>query len=168
MKKDQRGFTLIEVTVYLGLFAILIGGAVITAYNVIESSGRNQTRAILQEEGDFLTAKINYVLSGAQSVSSPSAPPSCASPTQSSNLSVLKYDGSSYVVSLDASEQMLLQKGADIFILNNANVKVKDLIFTHSLCSSGEGVKAGFTLNANTPNGFLMSQDFFTTVYLRK
>src|SRR5262245_42467784 len=82
----QPGFTLIEVLVYLALFTILVGGAVLAAYNVIESNGRNQTLAVLQQESNFLTGKINWALTGISDVGSP------ANNSTSGKLSVTKSD----------------------------------------------------------------------------
>ena len=55
----MKGFTLIETIVYLALFSILMGGAIVAAFNIFESAGRQQTHTMLQEEGNFLIAKIN-------------------------------------------------------------------------------------------------------------
>ena len=57
--KSGAGFTLIEVLVYLALFGLIMSGAVVSAYQMFEASGRNQTRAMIQEEGDFIVAKID-------------------------------------------------------------------------------------------------------------
>ena len=54
----RAGFTLIETVVYLGLFAILFSGGIAADYNVLETSGKNQSKAMIQEEGDFLIAKM--------------------------------------------------------------------------------------------------------------
>jgi type II secretory pathway pseudopilin PulG len=169
-RKSAGGFTLIEVIVYLALFAIMFGGAMTVAYNVIESSGRNQTRALLQEEGDFLIAKINWTLSGAQTVVLPNP----GSP--SSVLTVNKFDGTSVTVNLNGQTVQLVNS-IDTYQLNNSSALVQvvpspSLVFTHT-SSSGDGVNpekvdAKFTLTANTPTGAVMTQDFFTTVYLRK
>ena len=50
----MRGFTLIETIVYLGLFAIVMTGLVATSYGYFGNIGRNETKAILQEEKDFI------------------------------------------------------------------------------------------------------------------
>lgn len=165
----KSGFTLIEVVVYLALFAIMFGGAVAVAYNVIESSGRNQTKAIVQEEGDFLVAKINWALSGV----SPTGIISPSTTTPSSTLQVTKYDGTSVVISLNGSN-MQIQAPTTPYILNTSSyqLKVTNLVFTHT-AGSGDGVNpekadAKFTLTSLTPNGAQISEDFATTAYLRK
>ncbi len=64
-RKSDKGFTLLETMIYIGLFAILISGVVVGAYNLLEGSDRNITAARIQEEGTFLNRKINWALSGA-------------------------------------------------------------------------------------------------------
>jgi len=159
--KSGSGFTLIEVVVYLCLFAILMGGMVTAAYSVFESSDHNQAKIMVQEEGNFLVAKIDWALSGGKAAYSP----------QPRILSVDKYDGSNVVITLDncsgdITSNIFLKKGTDCFQLNNSNVQVSNLVFTHN--SNPENVEAVFTLSTRTLNGTTISQDFFTTKFLRR
>ncbi len=59
---NKRGITLIETLIYIALFALLIGGGVSSAYTLIESSDKIGVRAMMEEEGNFLLAKIAWVL----------------------------------------------------------------------------------------------------------
>jgi prepilin-type N-terminal cleavage/methylation domain-containing protein len=65
----NRGFTLMETMIYIALFGILMSGAVVGTYNLLEGSDRNITAARVQEEGTFLNRKINWALSGATAAS---------------------------------------------------------------------------------------------------
>jgi hypothetical protein len=56
------GFTLIEVILYLGLFALLITGAITAAFAIQDGSESNKTRVVLQAEGAFLLAKVHYAI----------------------------------------------------------------------------------------------------------
>jgi len=171
MKKD-RGFTLIETLVYLALFGILFSGVIVCAYSVLESSARNQTKAMAQAEGDFLVAKINWTIKNAKEVISPVD----AVPNQT--LTVRKFDNSYSTVKpsgLDCAIvpcDMLLLEGTDASVLNNSDVKISQMSFIHFNDMSGklnqESVQADFTLRANTADGKVFSQTFSTTVYLRK
>jgi len=66
----NRGFTLIETIIYIALFAILMSGAVVAAYNLFEGSDRNESAILIQEEGTFLNRKINWALAGASAAQS--------------------------------------------------------------------------------------------------
>jgi type II secretory pathway pseudopilin PulG len=173
-RKSGAGFTLIETMVYLSLFSILMGGVVVSAYNIFESTGRSQTRAMMQEEGDFIVGKIDWALSGIQTVNAPMTPSSAGMCTESNTLSVTKWDGTigTVIVNLSGGSVMLARLGnlANSTELNNSNTTVTNLAFKH--CGVGannpESVEASFTLSARTPNGILMSRDFFTNDYIRK
>lgn len=65
---NKRGVTLIETLIYIALFALLIGGGVSSAYVLIESSDRIGVHAMLEEEGNFLLAKINWALDAGMAV----------------------------------------------------------------------------------------------------
>ncbi len=151
----QHGFTLIETLVYLALFALIIGGLVVAAYMLFETSDRNQTKAMMQEEENFLLGKINWTLSGASSVSVPVA----------HSLLVTKYDGT--IVTITASDGTMKLNGTP---LNNSNVTVSNLVFirTYAGGTNPESIEAGFTASARTPTGIIISEIASTTRYLRK
>lgn len=65
----NRGFTLMETLIYIALFSILMSGAMIAAYNLLEGGGRNKLAIGTQEEGTFIDRKINWALTGASTVS---------------------------------------------------------------------------------------------------
>ena len=157
-KKNSKGFTLIETLVYLGLFSIIMVGVIAASFAIFESNGRSQTKSLLQEEGNFLLAKINYALSSAKSVS-----------VSATNLDITKSDLSHSIFSLPGT---ILQLGG--VNLNNSNVSVgltppSTAIFTHSgVGTPVESVTTSFTLTTKTPNGQTYKQNFQTTKYLRK
>jgi Tfp pilus assembly protein FimT len=157
----KNAFTLIEVLVYLGLFAILMGGMVTVAFSVFESSNRDQTKIMIQEEGDFLVAKINHALSEAKNVN-----------VIGQELSVGRWDDSMVLVNLSGTDLNISEGGNPQVTLNNSNVeispnvKVSPEIFTYS--SDPENIQVNFTVSAKTPNGTIVYQDFFMVKYLRK
>ncbi len=67
MRKNssQNGFTLIEVLVYLALFSILMSGAIVGAYQLLQGGAHDRSLAFTQSEGTFITRKLNWALSGA-------------------------------------------------------------------------------------------------------
>lgn len=165
----KSGFTLIETLVYLALFSVLFGGMAAAAYSMFEAAQRSQTEALLLEEGNFLVAKINQAMSGAKIVQSP--PPADATSTQSAILSVVKYDGQSVTMRLNESDAPPGPE-SDTYTLNNSSIQARDLMFTRTTDSASgnyqENVTADFTLAAKTAGGREISEDFSTTVYLRK
>lgn len=169
---NTRGFTLIETLVYLGLYAILMTGALVAMYSLFESSNRNLVKAMVQEEGSFLTGKIDWVLTGVQTINLPVVPPS---PTSGPTLSVTKYDtsiGNPIVIGLSGHDLTISKAGGPATALNNSNVSLGNLVFTHT-AASGDGINpeslsASFTLFSTTSDGLPFSQNFSTIKYLRK
>lgn len=165
----SRGFTLIEAIVYLALFTILMGGGVAAAFNLFEAASRGDTRTMLQEETDFLIAKVNWTMSGAQAVTAPSTGATGGA------LTVVKWDtsvGNPIVIARNGTNLVMTKAGGSEIILNNTNVQITDLSFTH-VAASGDGVDPEsvtgvITLSARTPSGAVLYRQATTTVYLRK
>jgi len=163
-----RGFTLIEAIVYLALFSILMGGGVVAAYNLFEAATHGGTRVMLQEESDFLMAKVEWTLSGAQAVTAPTAGATGGA------LTVVKWNppaGNPLQIAKNGNDLTLSQGGATAVILNNTNVSIANISFNH-IKGSGDGinpeaVETVLTLTARTANGFMLSRTATSTVYLR-
>jgi prepilin-type N-terminal cleavage/methylation domain-containing protein len=67
-RNASRGFTLLETLIYIALFSILMSGAMVASYNLLEGGGRNEKAIGIQEEGTFINRKINWALTGASVV----------------------------------------------------------------------------------------------------
>jgi len=161
-----RGFTLIETLIYIALYAIIMGGAIVAVYAIFESAGRNQGKAMLQEEGMFLAGKLSWALSGVKTINIP------ALGATSSELSVTKYNDTTVTITVSATGTMMIQNEGTLLPLNNTNTEVGGLLFVHTGTSSAgmvpEGIRASFALSLRTPNGMIITQDFSATRYLRK
>lgn len=65
----QKGFTLIEVLIYITLFGMLMSGAMVAAYQLLQG-GETQQAAIMAElEGTFVSRKLAWALAPATGVS---------------------------------------------------------------------------------------------------
>lgn len=158
----QAGFTLIETLVYLALYSIISLAMLAAVYSVLESGARNETTAMVEEEGDFLIAKIDAVISGAISIQLPVSSGTTLALTESS--------GSNIVIKNDV-RGIRLQEGDTAFeTLNNSNVSVADLTFVRVQAVNDrltlENISAFFTLYATTSDGQVLSRDFSTSIYL--
>jgi prepilin-type N-terminal cleavage/methylation domain-containing protein len=168
----QRGFTMLETIIYLALFAMIMSGALVSAYGLIGSGARNQTKALVQEEGTFLLGKIDWALTGVKTINLPVV----GSP--GNTISVTKFDssvGNPIVISISGSTMTITRGGNPIQALNNSNVAVTCApagCFSHSASTASginpESVSAAFTITAKTAEGLTFSQDFSTIKFLRK
>ena len=64
-----RGFTLIEVLIYIVLFGLLMSGAVVSAFQLLQSGQHQDLNFAAQQEGNFVDRKLAWVLSSASAVS---------------------------------------------------------------------------------------------------
>lgn len=60
----DKGFTLIETLVYLALLGLLFGVLLTAGFAIVENLDALKLRANVQEEGNFIVAKINWVVLG--------------------------------------------------------------------------------------------------------
>lgn len=125
-----RGFSLIETIVYIALLAIVMAGAILTSYEILQSSylvaGRNAT----QEEGHFVLRKIEHALSGAADLSA-----------SGSSLTIDPYAGSNITLELSGGAVVL-----DSTPLTTNNVTVNSLVFTEH-AGPPKGVTITLTLD---------------------
>ncbi len=177
MKKinQQSGFTLVETMIYIGLFAIIISGAIVSIYGIIGSSARNATKAMVQEEGSFLLGKIDWTLTGVKINSNGIAAIDLPALNSANNtLSLTKYESGSLVdiTIVVSSGNMTLKKTGAPNTLNNDNVSIQcpalpENCFTRS-SSNPEKIDAKFTVSTKTSEGLSYEQEFSTIKYLRK
>lgn len=123
----NRGFTLLEVLIYIALFSVLIGGAIVAGYNLLESGNRNETAVAIQEEGNFLNRKINWALTGATSVTA-------SSPT---TLTVVRSDLGTLVFTASAGSLTLTRGSATPTTLNSAAFSIDNLAFAVTPAQGG-------------------------------
>ncbi len=65
----KRGFTLIEAVIYIALLGLIMSGAVVMSYQLLQGSTSTSSRSTVQDEGGFVLRKLAWALSGATDVS---------------------------------------------------------------------------------------------------
>ncbi|KKT00617.1 MAG: hypothetical protein UW07_C0021G0005 [Candidatus Nomurabacteria bacterium GW2011_GWF2_43_8] len=153
----SKGFTLIEVIIYIALFSLLMGTALITAYQLIDGSRDLSAKNTTQEEGNFVLRKINWALTGVDP--SLGTTPDTTDPSID-NLNVEKYDGNAISVTLDGTKIRMEEDGGDDFITTD-NVSVDSLQFDYlaPLGTEPAGITATAVIDGVT---------FTITKYFRK
>jgi prepilin-type N-terminal cleavage/methylation domain-containing protein len=69
----NKGFTLLETIIYLALFSVLMSGALVAVYTLLQSGTQNLNAISIQAEGTFISRKLSWALSGATTVVVPNA-----------------------------------------------------------------------------------------------
>lgn len=164
-KTFDKGFTLLEMVIYIGLFSILITSAILTAWELIEGSSNLNDKSVTEEEGNFVLRKIDWALTGTTTgvtflmSPSPNVPyTNLLTLTKASNLFnpvIIRYNSALSLIEM--------QEGStNAFLpLTTSKVKVTSLQF-HYISPSGTspvGVSASTTINGIV---------FQTTKYVRK
>lgn len=62
--ENEYGFTLFEVLVYIGLFSLIMFGALVGAFQIIDSSNDTRQRVMLEQEAHFIFRKIDWMTNG--------------------------------------------------------------------------------------------------------
>lgn len=116
----NKGFTLLEVIIYLMLFSLLMTGVLQTVYIVLETASKNELKISILKESTFLQQKLDWLLSGATAVTVLS----------STSLSVIRLDvGSSSPLTLSVIDGVwYLQRGsATKASLSSTNLVISDV-----------------------------------------
>lgn len=142
------GFTLIEAVIYIGLFSLIMSGALVGVYDLIVNAQGGSAGMAIEEEGSFVERKIDWALSSATSISLPHA----------NELLVSRSDGTTVDIKRSGTSVVIEENGALFSVLTTNNVAVTNLAF-QMIGSSPVGVSATTTING---------RDFEVTRYLRK
>lgn len=154
MKKNlkNRGFTLVEVLIYIVLFGMLMSGAVIAAYQLLDGGQRQDISFISQQEGTFVNRKLAWALAPASNVT--------ASP-DGKVLTITRPDlGAESPLVVDASGVRVYLKRAnspDSFALTTDGLPLSDATFSVSPAANGlpKSVRVAFSL-AGKPFAYAM------------
>ena len=167
MNTHQRGFTLIEVVIYIALFSILIGGVVVSAYTILESNGRSQTERGLVQEGNFLLDKINWIMLDCQTINYP------LPNTSSTNISIDTWASTTnpYIIET-IGNNITIQKGTSTpQVLNNPDYSIENTKFIHIQKSENNFVSHSlyveFILHTRTLHGSIISEKFSAEFYIK-
>ena len=122
--------------------ALLMGGALVAAYQIIQNMGRLSTKATTQDEISFVLRKIDWALTGAN--------PSSIIPWSGSisNLSLIKYDGTAVSIRLSGTPPKIEINvgGAGYLPITTENVLVSSLSF-YILPGTPIGIEAATIIN---------------------
>ena len=121
----QSGFTLIEAVVYIALLSILIGGGMVSVFNILEGGGRTRQAMYREQEAYFITRKIDAVVS---EVSGNDVSIEGGDAELETGLAHISLDS--------ANNQIVLERGGNTYPLNDTLVPATALSFMPNIGSS--------------------------------
>ena len=153
----SRGFTLIEILIYMAIMSITIGASLTAVFNLLEGSGKLNSTARIEEEANFIFKKLEWAFGDASAILNPAA----GSSGQSVSVTKTGFDENPIVFGLSSGNITMQTGGGQENALNSESIEVNALTFQH-IASDGEkpeGLRSSFTLNG---------KEYATLIYLRQ
>ncbi len=146
MKKIEKGFTLIELILYMGLFCVLVSvlSGIFTA--VIDTQLNSKATASVDQDGRYILAKLIYDMQSASSSAIPSAS-SLGSP--SATLQLNTSAGTYTYASNSGNLQLTNANGTNN--LNSVDTQISGLTFTRiGNGTATDTIRVNFTVKSTT------------------
>lgn len=160
--KTQKGFTLIELIIYMGLLTVLVLVFTDIFTSVVDNQLSSSNTSEVSIDGRYIYSRFMYDIARAQSLTQPA---SYGSP--SSTLTLL-INGENHTYAL-ANGTIAIENPNGTFALNGDGTTVSDLTFTRIGSTSAKStVKLNFTITGRvTTRGIFDQKVFQTTAGLR-
>jgi prepilin-type N-terminal cleavage/methylation domain-containing protein len=146
-----RGFSLIEMIVYIALLALIMAGSIASVYQITQNSMSLSNKNTTQEEGNFVLRKFSEALTGAYS------PLDVTGGACDEMLDIVRYDGTDIDIQR-SGKSIVLDRGPGFEALTTDNVEVTCLDFEQHT-----GALKGVTMTAT-----IDGETFTLTRYVRE
>ena len=161
--KKAKGFTLVEMLVYMGIFSILMGVLVQIFFSAIDIQLTSRATSSVDQDGAYILSRMDYDISRAQAVTLPS------NYGVGSNTLTLQIGSFPYTYSLDSNNNLVLSNPNGINQLNSADTTLSSLTFTRIGVPGGnDTIQLNFQLKSTTQRSTgYETRDYTTTISLR-
>ena len=164
IKNLQRGITLVEMLMYMVIFAILMTVLTQIFISSLNVQLESKSTSSVQQDGTYILSRMSYDIKRAQSVVVP------ASYGQATGTLQLVIDGSNYTYSTDLNNNFTLTNAQGTTFLNSAESTVTNLTFIRIGNPGGKStIQMSFQVNSTTKQQVSGEQSriFSTTISLR-
>lgn len=154
MKKNnlQSGFSLIELIIYVALFSVIMGGLLVSVFQITDSTRHNAGKVTAEEELNFISKKIEFALSDMNSINSPTSGTS-----GTLNVDKTGYLNNPVIIKLETDGRIYYCEGTcgnsgHYSLLSSLNTKVDALVFEFipESPTNKKGIRATLTLGGQT------------------
>ncbi len=161
--RSQRGFTLVEMLLYMGIFSILMIVLMQIFISAIDTQLTSKATSSVDQDGAYILSRLSYDISRAQAVIAPSSYGS------GSNNLTIQIGGSDYTYSLDSNDNLIVTNTYGTNQLNSVDTTLNNLTFTRIGNPAGKDtIQMSFQLKSTTQrNTGYELRNFTTTVSLR-
>ncbi len=120
----QRGFTLVELVVYMALMSLLMVTITDLFVGIVQTKVESESSSAVERDGQLILARLRYDISRATEIDAPSLPGA------SGSILELKTSGPDYTYILSGSNLLLYDSSTHGLPLNSTETKVTNLSFT--------------------------------------
>lgn len=158
--QKQKGFTLVELLIYMGLLSILVGILSTIFVSIIDVQLNSRATSNVEQDGRFILARLTHDIQSASSIVSPNAAGGSGNSLQ------IHVDSTNYTYSLN-NGNLQVTSGSEVNNLNGVNTRVSGLTFLRV----GDGdnddtVRINFTVSSTTSGPNTESRSYQTTLGL--
>ncbi len=140
----QRGFTLVEMLVYMGIFAILITLMAHIFTSIVDTQLSSEATTSVAQDGQYLYSRFIYDIHSADAIVTPEAL------GETGSVLTLTKDGTNYTYSLDG-DVLMVHDGTAGYALNSFETGISDLQFQRIGNIGGKHtVRITFTVTGKT------------------
>lgn len=162
MKKNIKGFTLIELIMYVGLFSILLLVMTQIFTWILDIQAESQATSSIYQDGQYIANRISYDIQRAQNIILPQEN------GQSANNLELSIDSTTYIYAI-INNNITVSNNLGTDVLNSSNTNISNLIFKRAGNTNGKDtINLLFTITSNIkrPIGY-QTRNFQTTAGTR-
>ena len=152
MKSLERGFTLIELIIYIAIVAIILTSLIPFAWNVIEGGAKSATEQEVFANARYVSERIKYEIRNASGINSVSA--------TSISLSETSGAVNPTVIDLSSSNIRITQGAGSPINLNSSNTTISGLTFTNYTSGDNKTKNIQFTFTVNASFNGSARQEF--------
>lgn len=137
----RKGFTFIELIIYVAIVSIVMTALIPFAWNVIEGGTKSATQQEVFANARFISEKIRYEIRNSIGINSVSA---------SSISLVTSIAGTNpTIIDLSGGNVRIKQGAGSTISLNSTDTRISSLIFTNYTSGDNKTKHIGFTLTVN-------------------
>lgn len=144
MKKFQKGVTVIELLLYMGILAVLLTLLTSVFVSALDVQSESQAVSGIEQDGNYILTRLTYDIHRAQSISIP------ATNSATLNNFIINIDGEDHAYDVDENSNLILTNNSGIESLNNYNSGISAFSVTRFGNSGGveNTLKINFTLTS--------------------
>jgi Tfp pilus assembly protein PilV len=141
----QKGFSLIEMLIYMGLLTVLVGVLSMVFASIVDVQLQSESASSVDQDGRYILSRMLYDVKSSSNITTPASPGNSASTLQ------MVVNNITYTYSLDGSGNLQLSNNYGTNALNGYDTQVSNISFQRlGAGDSNDTVRMTFTISSRT------------------